>query len=245
MKLSELLAYTAAEYLDDRTELYEGSTDELWSNKTITRYLNEAQNILCRRSWVLIDTGNLTAGSITLRTDKATYALHKSVLRVFTATPTDTDIPLGRTTDDRLTYLTATPTDPQHWGEAYPYAAATGRPTMFATDAGSRLLRVYRTPSSVENGLKLLLKVARLPCEPLSTTLMEDSPEIPEEWHLSLCTYAAGRCLRHPTADSAQKTLGRELMSEFLTNVQEARQERERQEMAPERPAFASTTAFA
>lgn len=244
MKLSDQLEYVANEYLDDRTELFSGDPDELWSAKTVTRYLNEAQRILCRRSWVLIDVGNPTAGVITLRTDKATYPLHKSVLRVLKATPTDTDIPLGHTTDDRLTFLSAVPADPQYWGEAAAYTTPTGRPTVFATDAGSRLLRVYRTPSSVENGLKINLKVARLPSCDLDSAKTGDSPEVPEEWHLAMCGYAAGRCLRHPSLDRGQQGLGRELVAEFMGVVKEARQERERQEMVSERPVFASTTAY-
>ncbi len=244
MKLSELLEHTASAFLDDRTDLLAGDPDELWSDKVITRYLNAAQERLCRRSWVLIDIANPTAGVITLRTGKALYPLHKSVLRVYSATPEDTDIPLGRTQDERLRWLPSALTDPQHWGEAFPFTTSQGRPSSFATDAASRVMRVYRTPSTVENGLKLGLKVARLPSCSLDVADKDNSPEIPEEWHLDLCTYAAGRCLQQPSIDSTNRTLARELLAQFEVVVKEARQERERQEAAPERPVFASTTAY-
>ena len=57
MKLSDMLAFTAKEYLDDRTDLLDGEADELWSDTTLVRYFNEAEKRLCRRAWVLQDIG--------------------------------------------------------------------------------------------------------------------------------------------------------------------------------------------
>ncbi len=241
MKLSELLSHTAQEYLDDRTNLLDGDSDELWSDKVITRYLNAAQERLCRRSWVLIDVGNPAAGIITLRTGKGSYPLHKSILRVYEATPEDTSIPLGRSTDERLSWSIPSAREPFEINTVF--IEPTGRPSVFATDRASRTIRVYRTPSAEQDGLRLLLKVARMPSCKLTVTDKNAEPEIPDEWHLELCTYAAGRCLTSVSSDKGNRALGRELLDSFEKTVKEARQERERQEMAPERPEFSSTTA--
>ena len=63
-----MLAYTASEFLDDRTDPVEGDADSLWGDSYLVRQMNEAQKILCRRAWVIIDTDNPTAGRIVLAT---------------------------------------------------------------------------------------------------------------------------------------------------------------------------------
>ena len=90
MTLDDMLTYTASELLDDRTELVTGDNDDLWSDEYLCRQFNEAQKILARRAWVIIEYGTTPAGSITLRTGVSVYPLHKSVLRVYDGTPTAT-----------------------------------------------------------------------------------------------------------------------------------------------------------
>lgn len=244
MRLDELLEHTRT-YLDDATELLDGDPDILWPDTLIVRYLNEAQRILTRRAWVIIETGVAPAGVITLVTGKALYPLHKSVLRVFDATPTTQTSALGRGTDAQLRNPNPTAGDAFDVGEAASRAGTTetGAAIAFATDAGSRMLRVYRTPTAAENGTQVVLKVARMPVCYLDVNELTKSPEVPEEWHLELCSYAAGRCLMQPNIDSQSKADGRELLAGFEKLVKEARQERQRAEMGTGRWAFASTTA--
>lgn len=246
MDLEELLSHTAADYLDDRTDLLDGDPDELWSDALLVRYLNEGQRILARRSWCIIETGLSVASRITLATGKATYALHKSVLRVFDATPDTQVYPVGRTSDAVIRNAT-NPYDHDAFdiGNAASLAgsASTGSPLAIATDAGTRMLRVYPTPTSTENGVVLTLKVARLPICWLDVSKPTGSPEVPEDYHLLLTTYAAGRCLRQPNVASSGKADGRELLAEFDAAVREARQDRQRAEMDGGRWGFSSTTA--
>lgn len=243
MNLGELLTHTANEYLDDRTDLDDGDDDSLWSDKTIVRYLNEAQRILCRRSWVLIDIGHPVAGVIVLQTGKEDYPLHKSVLRVYKATPTDTDLALARTTDSRLSY--ASPANPEFFDVNTPTTATPGRPLAITSDIASRTVRVFPVPSSVEAGIRIELKVARMPVCFLDVTKKAESPEVPEEWHLDLCKYAAGQCLtRHADVDAELRSVGRSLLDDWERALKEARQERTRQEYAEPRPRFASSTAY-
>lgn len=241
MTLEELLDYVAAEYLDDRTEMLDGDPDSLWSDSLVVRYLNEAQRIITRRSWVLIDTGNVDAGRITLATGKVLYPLHKSVLRVFDATY-DTDVaPLARATDEQIRQR---PTDYEDFVDLSAVTALTpGRPLAIATDAGTRMLRITPAPAAAQNGKRLALKVARMPVCYLDLNKMAESPEVPEEWHMELGRYAAGRCLTMPTIDGEARVLGRTLLTEFNDAVRLARQERHRAEMAPGAWVPATTTA--
>lgn len=237
-----MLAYTAKEYLDDRTDLLDGEPDELWSDETLVRYFNEAERRLCRRAWAIIDIGHAAAGTVVLATGKATYKLHKSILAVLAATPTDEDIPLAHRTDAQLT--SQRPPDLDYWDVNRSSVLTPGRPLAISTDAGTRLLRVSPTPSSVENGLKVFLKVARMPVCPLTVDKMDAEPEVDEQWHLdALCKYAAGKALTHPNIDASAKAEGRVLLAEVEATIREARQERERFMAAPPRYLFCSTTA--
>lgn len=241
MNLAELLAYTAKEYLDDRTDLVDGDADSLWSDSFLVRQLNEAQRLLARRAWCIIDIGHPTAGVVVLKTGVATYPLDKSVLRVYDATPEDQEWPLGRTSDItlRMPRLDAdVPFDINNLSVSTP-----GRPIAMASDAATRTLRVFRTPSATENGLRVILKVARLPVEWLTLDDTDASPEVPEDYHYLLCTFAAGKALTQPNVDGQMKADGRLLLAEFDAAVKEARQDRQRAEMSPATWGFDSATA--
>src|SRR3990167_6581106 len=102
MNLEELLAYTSSDLLDDRTTLLDGESDSLYSDASLVALFNEAQRILARRAWCIIEYGVPPAGVIVLSAGKVLYPLHKSVLRIFDATPSTQTAPLGRTNDINL-----------------------------------------------------------------------------------------------------------------------------------------------
>lgn len=253
MNLESMLEFTAGEVLDDRTDLIEGENDSLWSDSFLVRMFNEAQQILCRRSWVIIEYGTIPAGSITLRTGISLYPLHESVLRVFDGTPTTQAAPLGRTEDAQIrdtSVVTPYPADAFNAVElgsaaslAGGSATLSGAPLAFASDAASRTLRVFPPPTSDQNGLRVVMKVARLPIKELSLDDMDAEPEVPAEFHVAICQYAAGRALVLANTDTDQKPEGRRLLAEFDQIVKEARQERQRAEASSYRWNFSSTTA--
>lgn len=247
MNLGEMLQYTASELLDDRTDLVDGEPDSLWSNVTLIRHFNEGADRLARRAWVLVDIGNKTAGVLVLRTGVATYALHKSVLRVYTDgfTVEGEELPIPRYTDGQLRGEPLHPWINDAWQFDIDRATTTtAGPTIgIATDAGYRLVRVFPTPSATENGLRLLMKVARMPSCKLEDGKTSAVPEVSEEFHMALCEYAAGKCLTRPNVDSVFRTIGAEYLAGFERTIREARQERERAERAPGRFGYASTTA--
>lgn len=247
MKLEEMLEYTGKEFLDDRTDLLDGDPDELWSDTTLVRYFNEAQRILARRAWCIIETGVAPAGLITLSVDKVIYKLHKSILRVFDATPTTQLAPLGRADDINLRNPYPPSSDAFDIGEQAAIAGNTmsipGAPLAIATDVGTKQMRVSPPPAAAQTGLQVVLKIARLPICDLDKGKPTASPEVGEEFHLWLCDYAAGRCLTMPNVDGSQKTDGRELLAKFEQNVKEARQDRQRANLGGDRWGFSSTTA--
>lgn len=254
MTLDEMLRYCAKEFLDDRTDIVDGENDDLWSDEYLCRQFNEAARILARRAWVIVEFGSIPAGVITLRTGVSLYPLHASVLRVYDGTPTTLQsAPLGRTEDINLrdtSVVTPYPADAFNAVElgqaaslAGGLATLSGAPLAFASDAASRTLRVFPPPTSTQNGVKVYMKIARLPIKELSIDDMGGEPEVPAEFHLQLCEYAAGKALTLPNVDGDQKVEGRRLLAAFGQIVKEARQERQRAEASTYRWNFSSTTA--
>lgn len=241
MKLEDCLAFIAGEFLDDRAELLDGDDDSLWSDKTLTRYLNDAQTRLCRRAWQLVDIAHPKAGVITLVEAKTVYTLHPSVLRVMDIVFDTATVPLPHVADADV--LGVSPPSTDFFDINTITARTPGNPLAFSTDAGTRLMRVTPAPAADQAGLKVYLRVARLPTCPLDSTKKSESPEIDEQWHLDMCRYAAGCALQHPTADSNHKTLGKNMVEAFEVIVREARQERERLWSSPARAEFCSMTA--
>ena len=245
MNLSEMLEYTRS-YLDDASvALVEGDNDQLWSDSILVNFMNQAEKILCRRSWALIEYGKAPAGVIVLATSKILYDLHPSILRIFDATPSTQVAPLGRTEDALLRDPTPAGSDAFDVGEAAARedTAITGATLAFATDAGTRQLRVYPTPTSTQNGIIVSLKIARLPINELMLDDTDAEPEVDAQWHADICHYSVGRALTLPNVDADQKTEGRRLLAEFAGTVRLARQERIRAEVGGDRWAFSSTTA--
>lgn len=242
MKLSEMLEFTAQQWLDDRADLVDGDPDSIWSDTFLIRSFNEAQRIIARRAWCIIEEGVPPASVLSLKTGVPTYALHKSVLRLYTATPSDQEFPLYRSSE--IVLRTPWPTADIPFDINSSVFSAPGRPIAIATDAGTRQVRIFRTPSATENGLLINLKIARLPITWLDVGNLDDAPEIPDDYHYLACMYAAGRALTLPNVDAAQKPEGRALLQEFDVFVKEARQDRQRAEMEPTRWAFSSDTAM-
>ena len=247
MNLSEMLEFTAEQYLDDRQDLLDGEPDMLWSDAVLVRLFNRAQKIMARRAWCIIEWGVPPAGTIVLATGKVLYPLHKSVLRVFDATPSTQTAPLGRAGDAYLRDPYPPDLDAFDKGVAASINGAntyTGAPLAISTDAGTRMLRVAPEPAAAQANLRIDLKIARLPVTYLSLDDVEGEPEVPEEYHEDLCLYAAGKCLTLPNVDGEQKTEGRNLLAEFDATVRELRRDRQRAEYNGDRWVFASTTAI-
>jgi len=233
------------EYLDDYTDIIDGDPDQLFSDESLVRHLNEGQKILCRRSWCLIEYGKPPAGILVLATGKTLYDLHPSVLRVFDATPSTQVAPLGRSTDIQLRDPSPISSDAFDVGEAAVRedTALTGATLAFATDAGTRQIRVYPAPTATQNGIVVSLKVARLPINELTLDDADAEPEVDSQWHLPICDYAIGKSLMRPNLDTQSKADGRELLATFMEDVRQARQERVRAELGSGRWAFSSSTA--
>ncbi len=241
MKTSELIAHVAGVMLDDRVEQLSGVPDSLFADATIVRYLNKAQELFCRRAWVLFDNEeNSEAARVDLEVGRSDYSLHPSVLFVKSARLSDTEVDLVRVgyDDNRTRLYSNMIVDPDFWDVNVVMTETPGRPQRFSTDTSTKGIRFRRPPDATAALLKVLLRVVRLPLVKLSVDTPDLEPEIPEEFHLDLCLFAGAMCLSHPSIDAELRSQGRNWMSDFNNAVREAKRDRLRLTYSMPQPRF-------
>lgn len=229
MTLEELLDHLATNELDDRAELVNGPSDSLWSDEVLVRYLNAGQELFCRKAWAIEDDTTQACCEITLLAGIDKYPLHKSVMRVLSVTPADTSIPLVSLDFSLISPQPVTSLPDFYQTPPQPFIYQPGRPGWYSTDEATRVLRLRPAPDAdaVTAIGTLNLRVARLPVVPLDVATPSGTPEIPEEYHLELCSYAAGRALSQANVDSLDaQAQGKQMVSDFETKIRKAKNDR-------------------
>lgn len=239
MTLEEMLDHLGSHILDDRTELLDGAPDSMFSDEVLVRYLNSAQELFCRKAWPIVDQTTAACCEVTLVTDQTDYSVHRSVIRVLSAVPQDSDIPLLQLNWNLMSNQ-PTPGFPDFLENRFAYTYPSGRPAYFSLDQATRTLRVRPKPSAEQVAaiVKLKLRVARMPITPLSVATPLSSPEIPDEFHLDLCNYAGGRALVQANLDAGDVKRGRDLIAEFMANIRSAKVEKAIAQTGPGRWIF-------
>lgn len=225
MTLRELLEELRNNVLRDRsTEEAAQADGYLWSNATLVRYINDAEQKFARRTHCLRDRSTPEVVEVALVPGVSQYALHPSVIAVLGATWRAG--PLRRSD---AAVLEGVPADISG-GTRAPQATATGQPVWFTTDEEVRTLRVYPAPDTAET---VYLRVARLPLNPLTPNNLTASPEIPEDYHLDLLEWAAWRALRNHDTDAENMAKASAHKRRFEEAVDELRRASKRLMLEP------------
>jgi hypothetical protein len=247
MKLSDLLSELRENILHDRSDRVSGSTDYLWSDATLVRYINEAQNRFARRGLVLRDATTAEVCEVDLVTDTDTYTLHSSIIAVISVRHEDDAYDMVRTGHAALGMYQAP--DTPYWDPSAVSALPAGKPLVWSTDEqvladdtydtlSTIQLRVYPKPSSTYNGDTLKLRVVRMPLVPLKATRLNVHPEIPSNHHLEMLDWAAYLALRVADIDAGSPMRAAEFRDSFEKHVEQARREAMRKMFAPTRWGF-------
>jgi hypothetical protein len=229
MNLQELLDELRVNILNDRTDRIEGSSDYLWTDATLIRYINEAQRRFARQGLVIRDSKTTEVCEVTMQTGVEEYTLHQSVLAVISAKIADDTFDLRRGGHSMFDSYRAP--DDQVFDVNQFASAAPGKPLVFSTDEtlvaddnGSVSvvsMRLYPKPSADYNGLKVKLRVVRLPIEPLKG--LKQVPEVPEDHHLDMLDWAAYLALRVVDHDAGNPGRAHEFRKMFENHVRDAR----------------------
>lgn len=230
MTLTELLDELRENILRDSSGLVSGTSDKLWSDDALVRYINDAYYRFCRLSLSLVDkTSSLT--EIELETDVSIYTLDKSVLGVISARLAGAPTDLSRTGHGVLD--TPFRTDDSLFFDINILAALPpGKPMAFATDEDDTSLRVYPTPSADYAGQIVNLRLIRMPLERLSLSLPTGEPEIREEWQLGMLDWAAYKALSNHDVDAEALERAKIRKASFEELVEDAKREARRRRFA-------------
>ena len=250
MTLGDLLEELRDNILRDRSDQVAGvASDQLWSDKTLVRYINEAQHRFAKRTECLRDAtpSDITKVITVAGTDR--YALNPKVIGVLSARflgngtlPMD-GADLARVGHANLDTYRAV--DNRWFDTSYLTAATPGKVIAFSTDEGmladgrnalnSMCFRVFPNVGAGFEGT-IQLRVVRFPMYHLRETDLSAMPEIPEQYHLNMLDWAGYLALRGPDLDVAGGDApgrAKELAASFEEHVQDAKRELKRRLFAP------------
>ena len=227
MNLGELLTELRENLLHDRSDQVSGESDQLWSDETLVRYINEAQRRFARRSLVIRDSTTSAVTQVTLATGTTTYTLHQSVLGILSAKFGTDRVDLSRA--GHAAFDAYRQPDTTYFDPALIASLPPGRPIAYSTDEamgeddngamGAPVLRVYPAPTSDYNGNIIYLRVVRLPIERLTVVNTASVPEIPEDHHLEMLDWAAYLALRIVDVDAGWSARAQEFATSFEAHV--------------------------
>jgi hypothetical protein len=205
MNLEELLSELRENLLRDNAELASGPNDQLWTDETLVRYINDAQQRFARKTLSLRDASTPEVVQVTLATGVSSYALHASVLAVVSARYSTDTADLARV--GRARVMVIPQPDPPWFDPSTVSQMNPGRPIAVSTDetldvdTKAVTLTVYPAPSATENGTVVYLRVARLPLEKFTIDEMDMDCELDEDYQLDMLEWAAFRALRTSDID--------------------------------------------
>lgn len=200
MTLEELLEELRENILRDTSDAVANDPhDYLHSDKSLVRYINDAQTQFAKQTLCLRDETTPAVCHVQLVAGQSEYVLDPRVLSMFGARVNYRQL-------KRTTYAAMT----QRGGDVSfaPFTNAgacnTGGPMMFYTDREDGKVGVYPIPNEqfIEStGGLLILRVARRALEDLVVTNLKAAPEIKAEYHLDMLEWAAWRALRNHDTD--------------------------------------------
>ena len=243
MTLGDLLDELRQNILSDRTDQIAGASDQLWTDKTLVRYINEAQDRFAKRSECLRDatTPDVCQVSIVAGTDR--YALNPKIIGVLSARVRGTNVDLARAGHANLDTYRAP--DNRYFDTSNFSTLLPGKTIAFTTDEGmladgynalnAMTLRVFPNVGVGLDGI-LDLRVVRFPLSKLYLENLDAVPEIPEQYHLNMLDWAGYLALRRPDLDVAggdAPNRSKELAASFEKHIEDAKRELKRRLFAP------------
>lgn len=230
MNLTELVAELRDNILNDRSDSIGGDPDQLWTDTTLVRYINEAQRRFAKRSFCIRDNSTPDVVNVTLAEGVNEYVLHPSILHVISARLSDRDTDLVRighvvlgsfTNPNTIAYTPALEEVPDNMPQAYMTDETLGEDDDGTIAAVS--MKVWPTPREEDAGTIIKLRVVRMPLDDLTTANMSAIPEIPRDHHMEMLDWAAHLALRIVDHDAGNVKRSAEFAASFESHVQEAK----------------------
>lgn len=240
MNLTELLDELRVGVLNDRSDRTAGTSDYLWTDARLVRYIDAAEQRFAIQGLVIRDGFTNEVCLVTLVAGQTEYPLHEAVLAVVSAKRETAVTDLVRVGHAVLGAYRA-PSD--NWDPSTLVTMALGAPLAYSTDEGVRaqytdsvsqvILRVYPAPDTAAAGTKIRMRVVRKPIERLISTNMGAIPEVPEDHHLEMLDWAAYLALRIVDDDAGMPKRAAEFAQSFQVHANNARKTAMRKMFTP------------
>lgn len=241
MNLRDLLDELRVGMLNDATDRVAGTSDYLWTDARLVRYINEAQRRFAVQGLVIRDNRTPEVTQITLVAGQQDYPLHESVIAVMSARKATDLVDLRRVGHAMLSTV-GMPNDT--WYDPVSYTGmAPGSPQAYSTEEGltdqlgdtwsQATIRFYPVPDAAAAGTVIKLQVVRKPLDELTVGDLSASPEIPEDHHLEMLDWAAYLALRIVDDDAGNPKRAADFAQSFEAHVTEARKLAMRKLFAP------------
>lgn len=241
MNLGELLEELRDNILHDRSDQIAGASDYLWTDKTLVRYINQAERRFARRTQILRDGTTPDVTVFKTVAFQEMYTLHPSIVAVLSVKLDGDKADLARA--GHTGFQTYRQPDSYFFDAAQLSTLPPGKPKAWGTDEhlqsddGGSLsvvaLRVYPKPDVKYAGLTARMRVARLPINPLTLENLEAIPEIPEDHHLNMLDWAAYLALRIVDLDGGAPSRANGFRDSFETHCVDAKNEMMRKTFTP------------
>jgi hypothetical protein len=241
MQLSDLLDELREGILHDVSNQIAGVSDQLWTDKRLIRYINEAQYRFARLSFCIRDNTTPDCCQFLLRTGVEQYELHPSILAVISARIDGDQADLARAGHSALdAHRNPDPYffDPSSVGTLPP-----GKPLAFSTDEALVVdddgepnaikLKMYPIPSATYNARIVRLRVVRLPLNDLTPANLAAHPEIPRAHHMDMLDWAAYLALRKVDVDAGLMDRAQVFKKTFEDNAKLAKRDLEQKIFQP------------
>ena len=206
MTLGDLLDELRCNVLRDNAELAAGPEDRLWSDETLVRYLNDAQDRFARRTLVLRDNTTPVVVEVELLDGVSAYTLHPSIITVISSYYDTDSIDLQRVGHSLMHHNLHV--QQPFFFPSYDGPLTPGRALAFSTDEtvdattkNAVVLTVFPAPSTDIAGKILHLRTARRPLCRFSLDNLDAYCEIPEDYQLEMIEWAAYRAFRTSDID--------------------------------------------
>lgn len=227
MNLEELLEELRENILHDRSDQIAGDSDQLWSDKTLIRYINQAERRMAREALLIRDNSS-DVTKVTTQVSVKEYPLDDSIIAVISARSAGDIADLARA--GHAAFDTYRIPDTYFFDPSSLSALPPGKVLAYDTDEAvgeaddgtmaRMIFRTYPAPDSTHTGI-INLRVCRMPINKLKN--LRDVPEVPEDHHLDMLDWAAYLALRIVDLDEGAPARALEFRQSFEAHVKEAR----------------------
>lgn len=224
MNLGDLLEELREGILHDFSDQVAGTSDELWSDKRLVRYIDEAQKKMAREALMIRDRTEVETVAF-----ENEYPLDDSVIAVLSARCKGDLADLARA--GHAAFDTYHVPDTYFFDPSSLSSLPPGKILAYDTDEfvhpdaegsmGTVNLRLYPPPDSL-HAVPVHLRVIRMPAD-LCYDDLTAIPEIPREHHIDMLDWAAYLALRIVDLDQGSPERAAEFKASFEVHVAEAR----------------------